>query len=114
MNVITTELDRLMDEHDARAAEAARRKAISRGVLRAHRRRVEASPDAHPLAKARVRFRDGLTVQELSERSTVAPRVIAAIEAGDERGSDRTWQRLCLALGGCSRAAIDPSYVYAP
>jgi hypothetical protein len=114
MTAITTDLDRLMDEHDARQREADRRRAISRGVLRAHRRRVEAASDAHPLAKARVRFRDGLTVAELSERSTVAPRVIAAIEAREERGSDRTWQRLCLALGGCPRASIDPIYVYAP
>jgi len=91
---IVTELDRLLDEADARQREQERRKAIANGVFQAHRRRIEANPNAHPLARARVRFRDGLTVTELSERSTVAPRVIAAIEAGDQSASDRTWQRL--------------------
>ena len=114
MTAIVTELDRLLDEADARQREQERRRAISRSVFKGHARRIEASPDSHPLAKARIRFRDGLTVDELSERSTVAPRVIKAIEAGAERGSDRTWQRLCLALGGCSRASVDPNYVYAP
>lgn len=108
---ITTELDRLLDEADHRAQREERNGAISRGVFKAHRRRIEARPDAHPLARRRVRFRDGLTVDDLSERSTVASSVIRAIESGDERGSDRTWARLCLAMD-CQRQAIDPRYVY--
>lgn len=109
---IATELDRLLEEADYRERAAERRRAIGRGVFEQRRRRVEANPHAHPLAKARVAFRDGLTVRELSERSTVSERVINAIESGREDGSDRTWQRLCLALGGCPRAKIDPRYVH--
>jgi transcriptional regulator with XRE-family HTH domain len=106
---IESELDRLLDEADFRARDAERRRNLSRGVYRSHRRRALADPHAHPLKRHRLAFRgEGLTVEELAERALIAPSTIRALEAG-QPGSDLSWARLARALS-CRRAAIDPSW----
>lgn len=109
---IETELDRLLDEADDRARRAEHRAKIGRGVFEAHKRRAAADASAHPLRRARLNFRDGLTVAELAERAAVGESTILDIEAGRQRGSDLTWTRLCRALGGIRRGTVDPSYTY--
>ncbi|MCW2983507.1 MAG: hypothetical protein JWR63_1077 [Conexibacter sp.] len=97
---------------DSEARENARSR-VSQGVFKAHRRKALA-PDAnaHLLRKARLTFgRDGLTLDELSARSTVAVSVIQDIESNDARASDATWLRLSRALG-LPRHHIDPHHVY--
>ncbi len=111
MTAILSELDRLLDEHDARAQEAEKRRNLSRGVYEAHRRRALADlPRLHPLKRRRLTFRhDGLTVEELADRALIAASTVRALEAG-EPGSDLSWARLARALS-CSRGQIDPSWV---
>lgn len=109
MSPIDGPLDAAIDAWTARTATGRR----SRSAYRGHRRRALADPSAHPLRRRRLTFRgDGIDVQTLSERSTVAPSVIHAIEQGRETGSDRTWQRLSLALS-VERHVIDPSCIKA-
>lgn len=94
---LESELDRLLDEHDARAARAETRQRIARGVFESRRERVDLAK-ATPLKRRRLLFRDvGLSVPELAERSTVAESTIRALESGDT-GSDATWTRLARAL----------------
>ena len=107
---IETELDRLIDAHEARAKAAEARRNLSRGVYNAHRKRALTDPRAHPLRRNRLLFReDGLTVEELAKRALVAERTIRALEGG-EPGSDLTWTRLARALD-VRRAQIDPSWI---
>jgi ribosome-binding protein aMBF1 (putative translation factor) len=103
-------MDQLIWDFEARENARSR---VSQGVYKAHRRRALA-PDAkaHPLRKARLTFsRDGLTLDELAARSTVAVSVIQDIEANDAPASDATWLRLSRALG-VPRHHIDPHFVY--
>jgi len=116
MTYIESELDRLIDEHDAKAGRAVTRAKIARGVFEARRATVDLSKAA-PLQRRRLTFRDvGLSVPELAERSTVAESTIRALEAG-ESGSDATWTRLARALAepgeqtGRVRQVIDPNHV---
>lgn len=112
MTGISTELDRLLDEADYRTRKAQQRDRLSRGVFEAHRRRQLAdAAGLHPLRRHRLAFRDGLTVEELSERALVGESTIHDLERG-KPGSDQTWARLCRALN-CRREQIDPSYVKA-
>lgn len=112
MPSIESELDRLLDEADFRAAEAVRRSRLSRGVFESHRRRQLDNPASlHPLRRQRLAFLGGLTVNELSERALVGASTIHDLEKG-KPGSDLTWERLARALGGIDRRRIDPRYVY--
>ena len=113
---LETELDRLLDEHDAKHARATTRGKIARGVFEARRDRVDLRK-AHPLKRRRLTFREeGLSIPELAARALVAESTIKAIEAGDG-GSDLTWERLARALAeygeatGRVRQIIDPNYV---
>jgi hypothetical protein len=110
MTPIQTELDAALDAWDART-DRRRRQRIRDAVFNGHRARALADPRTHPLQRVRLMFRgEGLTVDELSERSTVAPRTIRRLEAGEADGSDLTWLRLSRALD-VRRATIDPSFV---
>jgi transcriptional regulator with XRE-family HTH domain len=111
MSAIQSELDRLLDEHDARAREAERRRNLSRGVYESHRRRaLKDYASLHPLKRRRLTFRhDGLSVEELADRALVAASTIRALENG-EPGSDLTWTRLARALD-VRRPQIDPSWI---
>lgn len=113
---LETELDRLLDEHDAKAARAVTRAKIARGVFEARRANVDLAK-ATPLQRRRLTFRDvGLSVPELAERATVAESTIRALEAG-EGGSDLTWTRLARALAepgeqtGRVRQILDPNHI---
>jgi DNA-binding XRE family transcriptional regulator len=109
---IETELDRLMDEWDAKHADSARRGRLAQGVYASHRRRALANRKAHPLKRHRLTFRDdGLSISQLAERALVSERTIRDLEDG-ERGSDLTWARLARALS-VRREQIDPGYVRA-
>jgi hypothetical protein len=112
---ILTELDAALDRWDHRLADAdeRRRGRIRDAVYNGHRARALANPRTPPLQRIRLNFRgDGLTVEELSERSTVSVRTIRGLEAGDRDGSDLTWLRLARALD-VPRHRIDPSFVKA-
>lgn len=111
MPPIRTDLDAALDAWDARS-EQRRRGRIRDGVFAAHRARALADRRTSALAKVRLTFRvDGLTVDELAERSTVSARTIKRAEA-HEPISDASWVRLARALE-VHRARIDPSYVSA-
>jgi hypothetical protein len=114
---IESELDRLMDEHDAKTARAETRGRIARGVFEARRDRVDLAK-ATPLKRRRLTFRDvGLSVPELADRAAVAESTIRALESG-ESGSDLTWTRLARALAepgeqtGRVRQVIDPNFIH--
>jgi hypothetical protein len=100
-------LDREFERWDWNSKAARERRARSRRAFEGHRKRVDAN--SHPLRRKRAWFRsEGLTVQMLSQRSTVAESVIRGLEHGDA-GSDASWTRLALALD-CRRCEIDPSW----
>lgn len=101
-------LDRELEKWDWNSKAAREKRARSRRAFEGHRKRVDAN--SHPLRRRRVGFRsEGLTVAELSARSTVAASVIRGIEKNGEAGSDATWARLAMALD-CRRCEIDPSW----
>lgn len=100
---------------DAEARESGRSR-VAQGTYRAKRARALVDPGAHPLRKARLTFGvngGGLTISELSSRSTVAESVIQDIESNNAQATDRTWERLSRALG-LPRHHLDPRNVYCP
>lgn len=109
---IETELDRLLDAHDAKVRPTAPPK--SRGSIamaRRHRNAALADPRASALKKRRCGFRGGITVAQLSERSGISTALITNMEAGRPgAGSDRSWAALALALD-CTRATIEPGFI---
>jgi len=107
--MIEYELDREFERWEWRSKEAREKRARSRRAFEGHRKRVDAN--SHPLRRKRCWFRgEGLTVEALSARSTVAESVIRSLETGDQSaGSDATWTRLAMALD-CRRCEIDPSW----
>jgi hypothetical protein len=111
VTAIITDLDAAMDAWDARTdPEARRRGRIRDSVFAGHRARALANPRITNLQRVRLNFRgEGLTVEQLSERSTVSPRVIRRAEAR-EPISDASWLRLSRALD-VQRSVIDPGYV---
>ncbi len=107
MPAILTDLDRALDRHDALSDREKR----SRRAFQAHRRKALVDETTHPLRKTRLTFRgDGLTVAELSERSTVSESLIRAIEAGGP-ASDATFVRLMRALDVDDRSRIDKHWI---
>lgn len=104
-----SELDRALEARDYEAAQAQRRHRLSRGVFDSFRRRQLADPNCHPLRRARLQFRDGLTVAELADRALVSATTINVLERGGQ-GSDLTWTRLARALD-VRRDQIDRSWI---
>lgn len=101
-------LDMEFERWDWNSKAAREKRARSRRAFEGHRKRVDAN--SHPLRIRRCGFRgEGITVQALSLRSTVAESVIRGIEKHGEAGSDATWTRLTAALD-CRRCEIDPSW----
>lgn len=109
MTPIITDLDAALDSWDHQINGRGRNR-MRDGVFNARRARALANPSTHPLRRRRLTFRgDGLTVDELAERSTVSARTIKRAEAG-ESVSDVSWIRLARALE-VRRAVIDPRHI---